>query len=122
MYNVQVDKNGFYMGSYATVGTVKDGVDVNVKLVIVDILTDFSKAIKSNINYIFDQAEEQISQYKQCFYSNIDRLDKKIAEILQRLSEDTEKEETIAQKVENEKSLLEWISRTEDRIRTLLSL
>lgn len=28
MYNVQINENGFYMGSYATVGTVKDGVDV----------------------------------------------------------------------------------------------
>lgn len=28
MYNVQVNENGFYMGSYATVGTVKDGVNV----------------------------------------------------------------------------------------------
>jgi len=28
MYNVQVNEKGFYMGSYATVGTVKDGVNV----------------------------------------------------------------------------------------------
>lgn len=28
MYNVQVNEQGFYMGSYATVGTVKDGVAV----------------------------------------------------------------------------------------------
>ena len=28
MYNVQVNEKGFYMGSYATVGTVKDGINV----------------------------------------------------------------------------------------------
>lgn len=29
MYNVQVNKNNFYTGSYATVGTVKNGVNVS---------------------------------------------------------------------------------------------
>lgn len=102
--------------------SIKDGVDIDIKSVILNIIMyEFSPALSRNINYIFDQADEQIRQYKECFHSNIDHLDEKIAEILQHLEHDTLEAEVIAQKVESEKSMLEWISRTEDRIRMLLS-
>lgn len=102
--------------------SVKEGIDVNVKNVVVDILTEFSSALKCNIVYIFAQADEQISQYKECFNANIDRLDEKIADILQQLENDTAQSETIAKKVEAEKELFEWISQTEERISALLSV
>lgn len=101
---------------------VKDGVDVNVKNVVVDVLTEFSKALKKNIVNLFAQADDQVRMYQQRFALNMDRLDERIADILQQLEEDTAHSDTLAQKVEADKEIFEWISQAEDRISTLLSV
>ena len=102
--------------------SVKDGVDVNVKNVVVDVLTEFSKALKKNIVNLFAQADDQITMYQKRFAFNMDRLDERIADILQQLEDDTAHAETIAKKVEADKEIYEWISQTEERISTLLSV
>ena len=102
--------------------SVKDGVDINVKNVIVDILAEFSYAMKANIAQIFAQAEQQINAYKQAFNDNIDRLDAKIDEILHQLEQDILRSEEIKQKVASDEETLKWISDIESRISTLLSV
>lgn len=102
--------------------SVKDGVDINVKNVIVDILAEFSYAMKANIAQIFAQAEQQINAYKQAFNDNIDRLDAKIDEILHQLEQDILRSEEIKQKVKSDEETLKWISDIESRISTLLSV
>lgn len=102
--------------------SVKDGVDINVRNVIVDILAEFSYAMKANIVQIFAQAEQQINAYKQAFNDNIDRLDAKIDEILHQLEQDILRSEEIKQKVESDEETLKWISDIESRISTLLSV
>lgn len=102
--------------------SVKDGVDINVRNVIVDILAEFSYAMKANIAQIFAQAEQQINAYKQAFNDNIDRLDAKIDEILHQLEQDILRSEEIKQKVKSDEETLKWISDIESRISTLLSV
>lgn len=102
--------------------SVKDGVDINVRNVIVDILAEFSYAMKANIAQIFAQAEQQINAYKQAFNDNIDRLDAKIDEILHQLEQDILRSEEIKQKVKSDEETLKWISNIESRISTLLSV
>ena len=102
--------------------SVKDGVDINVRNVIVDILAEFSYAMKANIAQIFAQAEQQINAYKQAFNDNIDRLDAKIDEILHQLEQDILRSEEIKQKVKSDEETLKWISAIESRISTLLSV
>ncbi|MBO5354610.1 MAG: dynamin family protein [Clostridia bacterium] len=102
--------------------SVKDGVDINVRNVIVDILAEFSYAMKANIAQIFAQAEQQINAYKQAFNDNIDRLDAKIDEILHQLEQDILRSEEIKQKVKSDEETLKWISDIERRISTLLSV
>ena len=102
--------------------SVRDGVDINVKNVIVDILAEFSYAMKANIAQIFAQAEEQINAYKQAFNDNIDRLDEKIDDILCQLEQDMARRDEIEAKVKNDEKTLSWISNIESRISTLLSV
>ena len=102
--------------------SVRDGVDINVKNVIVDILAEFSYAMKANIAQIFAQAEEQINAYKQAFNDNIDRLDEKIDDILCQLEQDMARRDEIEAKVKNDEETLSWISNIESRISTLLSV
>jgi hypothetical protein len=99
---------------------IKEGVDVNVKNVIVDILAEFSRAMKNNIKQIFDQADTQIAEYKEAFDTNIDRLDSKIKNLLAKLKRDTENSEDIAERVSNSEEKLNWISGIETDIGMLL--
>lgn len=100
----------------------KVGVDINIKNVIVDILGEFSLTLKGNIDLIFANADEQIQLYKESFNNNIDKLNAKIEEILHQLEKDTAQSETITKKVEDSKEMMEWISKTEEKISTLLSV
>ena len=102
--------------------SIKEGIDVNVVSVVAGILTEFASALKCNIVYIFAQADEQIALYKESFNTNIDRLDERIQDILQQLEDDTAQSEALAKKVEADKAIFEWISQTEARISTLLSV
>ncbi len=101
--------------------TVKEGVDVNVKNVIVDILAEFSRAMKNNIKQIFDQADTQIKQYKEAFNTNIDRLDAKIKTLLTALKRDMQNSETLSARVAESEEKLSWISGIEKGIEGLLT-
>ena len=100
---------------------VKDGIDVNVKNIVVDIMNTFSKSIKNNISNMFKQANEQIEEYKIVFSDNIDKLNFEIGAILYQLNEDTKEQETLKQRVEENKERAAWIERKDSAIRTLLT-
>lgn len=99
---------------------VKDGVNVNVKNVIVSMLSRFSKDMKSNINNMFEEADEKIKEYKNSFNTNIDNLDNEIQKIIDELDKDTRESESISKRVNNNKELAKWVDEKEKQIRSLL--
>lgn len=101
--------------------SVKDGVDVNVKNIIVDIMSVFAASIKENISSMFSQSLEQIEEYKMAFYENIDTLDCKIGDILNELEQSTRESEALEKKVNENKAMAEWIGNKEREIQSLLT-
>lgn len=99
---------------------VKDGVDVNMKNVIVDIMWEFLDGIQENIHAVFEQAYDQIEEYKNAFKDNIDMLDNEIDRILAELDKSTAESGDLEQRVKENKELLEWVRDKETRIKTLL--
>ena len=99
---------------------VKDGVDVNVKNIIVDIMSVFSSSIKGNIHSMFEQASSQIGEYKEAFNDNIDKLDAEIERLLSGLRDSTAESEDIEKRVKDNKELAAWVADKEEKIRTLL--
>lgn len=100
---------------------VKDGVDVNVKLAIVDIMGSFSTSIKENIQNLFNQSYKQIEEYKRVFISNIDNLDDEIRKNIQELKVVTREKDALRDKVEHDRELKQWIEDIEMQINTLLT-
>ena len=101
--------------------TVKDGVDVNVKNIIVDIMNTFSSSIKDNISQMFVQSNLQIDEYKKAFNDNIDTLQNEIFKLLNELETKMKQSDEILKRVENNKELADWIAEKEEKIRTLLT-
>lgn len=101
--------------------SVKDGVDVNVKQVIMDIMGVFTGSMKDNIHNIYRQSEAQIEEYKDNFKENIDSLNKEIRKILDELEEKTKTSEALKADVEKNRELADWVEKTENRIKTLLA-
>ncbi len=101
--------------------SVKDGINVNVKNIIVDIMTVFSASIKENISSMFSQSEEQISDYKVAFNENIDTLDGEITKILEQLDQDTKESESLEKRVKENQELAAWVAKKEAEIRELLT-
>lgn len=101
--------------------SVKDGVDVNVKKIIIDIMSVFSASIKRNISSMFEQSSEQIKEYKKAFYDNIDTLSSEIEKVLNELEEGTKESEILEKRVRENKELADWVEGKESEIRTLLT-
>ena len=101
--------------------SVKDGVDVNVKNIIVDIMSVFAASIKENISSMFSQSLQQIEEYKMAFYENIDTLDCKIGDMLNELEQSTRESEALEKKVKENRAMAEWIGNKEREIQTLLT-
>lgn len=101
--------------------SVKDGIDVNVKNIIVDIMSVFSASIKENISSMFRQSTEQIEDYKTAFNENIDTLDSEIAKILEQLDLDTKESEALEARVKENQELAAWVAGKESEIRQLLT-
>lgn len=99
----------------------KDGVDVNVKNVIVDILGSFKISMRDNISSTFDQAYNQVEEYKKLFITNIDTLDSEIKSILDKLDRDTKESATLEEKVQKSIVLADWANDMDKSIRTLLN-
>lgn len=100
---------------------VKDGSDVNVKNVIVDILGSFRISMRDNISSTFDQAYDQVKEYKKLFITNIDTLDSEIKSILDKLDKDTKESATLEEKVQKSIALADWANDMDNSIRTLLN-
>lgn len=100
---------------------VKDGVDVNVNKVIVDIMGGFTKSMKANIESLFAQADSQVAEYKEAFRDNIENLDAEIGRILDQLDEDTKKSEIIAKRVKENEEKAKWVAEKEQQISSLLN-
>ena len=101
--------------------TVKDGIDVNVKNIIVDVLSEFSASIKENVGNMYDQAFEQVEEYKKAFKDNIDVLDAEIRKILDELEQSTRDEKELSRRVEENKEIAAWFKEQEDRINKVLA-
>lgn len=101
--------------------SVKDGVDVNVMGMVVDIMTIFSISMKENISDMFRQAMVQIEEYKSAFSENIDTLNIEIAKILEELDRNTQKSEELERRVKENRALASWVGEKETRIRELLT-
>lgn len=101
--------------------SVKDGIDSNVKNIIVDIMSVFSASIKENISSMFSQSEEQISDYKAAFNENIDTLEGEISKILEQLDQETKESEALEERVKENQELAAWVAKKEVEIRELLT-
>lgn len=99
---------------------VKDGVDVNVWNIILDMMTGFSASMKENIHTVFEQAYDQIEEYKNAFKDNIDTLDNEIDRILAELDKSTAESGNLEQRVKENEELSKWVRDKETRIKTLL--
>lgn len=99
---------------------VKDGVDVNIRKVVVDILNEFLKHINNNMNNMFKEADRQIEKYKELFKTNIDYLYNEIQKIIYELDKDTRESELIGKRVNNNKELAKWVDEKEKQICSLL--
>ena len=100
---------------------VKDGVDVNVKNVIVDIMSVFSKSLKDNISNLFTQANEQLDDYKENFNENIDQLELEIEKILEQLDQETRESEELKKRVDFNRETAGWVEEKENQIRKILT-
>lgn len=100
---------------------VKDGIDVNVKNVIVDIMSVFSASIKDNIHQMFCESYKQIEEYKLNFCENMDELYNEISNILEQLDLDTKESESLEERVKENEELASWVEETEKEIRLILS-
>ena len=100
---------------------VKDGVDVDVKNIIINVVGEFAKSLKANISNMFMQANKQMEGYKKVFSSNIDGLKSEIEKILYELSEETKQSETLKKEVEKNRKIANWIAQEEKKIRDLLT-
>lgn len=99
---------------------VRDGVDVDVIEIIVTVMTGFSSSIKENIHTVFEQAYDQIEEYKNAFNDNIDTLNNEIDRILDELDKSTAELGNLEQRVKENKELSKWVRDKETRIKTLL--
>ena len=102
--------------------TVKDGTYVDMPKVLMDIMNVFATGMKTNIDNLYSQASNQITDYKKVFSDNIDILDKEIKVIFEDL-ENKIYDETIEKKrVAQDQETKIWIKKTTDIIDTLLKI
>ena len=99
---------------------VKDGVNVNVKNVIVDIMSVFSASIKDNISEMFRLSREQIEDYKNAFNENIDSLEKEISNIIDQLELDTAEKGILEERLKENQELYGFVREIEKDINELL--
>lgn len=99
---------------------VKDGVDVNVNQVVVDIMAKFLEQMQENVVNIFEQAERQVNEYKDVFAGNIDDLKDEIGNILEELKVKTASSDKLSRDVENNKQLKHWVEEIEQKLDNVL--
>lgn len=99
---------------------VEDGIDVDVRGVIVNIMSSFSSSIKRNISDMFKQANEQVEEYKAVFNENIDTLNTEITNILEKLDSDTKESSVLEKRVKENQALANWFNEKDKAIRQVL--
>ena len=99
---------------------VEDGIDVDVRGVIVNIMSSFSSSIKRNISDMFKQANEQVEEYKAVFNENIDILNTEITNILEKLDSDTKESSVLEKRVKENQALANWFNEKDKAIRQVL--
>lgn len=100
---------------------VKDGVDVNIRNVIIDVMNEYSKVLRGNIISMFNQANHQVEVYKFIFNGNIDKLNDEIGSLLTQLDAQTKEYEVIKTRVDENKEVANWVENKEEQIRKLLT-
>lgn len=100
---------------------VQDGIEVDVKKIVVDIMATFKDDMNKNISSIFEQAEKQVDAYKKVFTKNIENLDKEIFNILEDLEKKTKEKEALSERVKANRELVEWVEEKEKQLKNLLA-
>jgi hypothetical protein len=100
--------------------SVEDGENVNIKKVILDIVTEFAYATKKNIEDMFQQAEMQVEEYKNIFIDNLDGLGKELNNTIENLKEKKDQKANNDQEIKKNKELLNWIKTIENRMNRVL--
>ena len=99
---------------------VEDGIDVDVRAIIVNIMSSFSSSIKRNISDMFKQANDQVEEYKTVFNENIDLLNTEITNILEKLDYDTKESSILEERVKENQTLANWFNEKDKAIRQVL--
>lgn len=99
---------------------VEDGIDVDVRAIIVNIMSSFSSSIKRNISDMFKQANDQVEEYKTVFNENIDLLNTEITNILEKLDSDTKESSVLEERVKENQELAKWFNKKDKAIRKVL--
>ena len=81
----------------------------------------FTASINQNINNMFKQADEQISEYKEIFENNINSLHEEITKILYELDARTKQSDALEERVKENRELATWVENEQNKIRMLLT-
>ena len=69
---------------------------------------------------MFEQADKQVEEYKKAFIKSIDLLNNEINRIITQIDNDTANSEAIAQRVNENKELNEWLDKTYTKIKNIM--
>ena len=88
---------------------VKDGENIRIYELLSDITTDFTNQTRNNIISIFQQAREQIDNYKNVFNKNFDALNDAMQKTLEHIKLAASTKNSIQKKMEDTKQKAEEI-------------
>lgn len=100
--------------------SVKDGININVKKVLIKIVTEFGIKTTENIDNMVKQEESQVDQYINIFTKNLDGLQKEIDKTIEKLGRLTEQKKNKDQQIEENRDLLQWIEEIQKRMNEIL--
>lgn len=93
---------------------------VNVKKIILDVMTVFNSTMKSNVEEMYIQAGLQVEKYKGAFNNNIDMLDMEISKMIEELDSRTKESEILNEQLSVNTKKVEWVEKMDKNIRNLL--
>lgn len=94
---------------------------VDVSQIVVDEFTNFEIEIIRNIGVLYDQARQQIEEYKQTFNSNLDELLMVINRTIQEIAKTLKEQEATDKRVKRDIEVAEWADSIEKRLRSVLA-
>lgn len=101
---------------------VKDGTDVNIKKIIVDVQTEFTTLLNGNIDELCKDAKKQVKEYSKTFKNNLGCLNIKVKETIDEIDNKTRDQKKLKEEYSNNKHWYEWIDNKERAFESILSL